>query len=120
MRRPIFLLSAFALVATLASGCAFAYASNYHESNHDLHPKPVTAAKVKVVKSRDDLTRQWTELGAYKGHAPTVKEAMEAAKQTCGSYGADFFILNTAPFLSENVYKVDGICAVTATAVAKK
>jgi hypothetical protein len=114
MRRPILALTAVAFLASLVSGCAMAYRSSYRETNHDLHPKPVAAAKVKVVKSRDDLVRQWTELGSYKGHAPTVREAMDAAKQMCGQYGADLFILNAEPFASEGVYKVDGICAATA------
>ena len=74
----------------------------------------------RTVQARDDLTRTWTELGSYKGNAPTVREAMDAAKQMCGSYGADLFILNAPPFASEGVFKVDGICAATTKATAKR
>jgi hypothetical protein len=119
MRRPIHLCTAFAFLATLSTGCAMAYKSSYRETNHDLHPQPVAAAKVKVVKSRDELTRTWTELGSYKGNAPTVREAMDAAKQMCGQYGADLFILNVPPFASEGVFKIDGICAASTRATAK-
>jgi len=111
MCRPIHVLTAFAFLASLSSGCAMAYKSSYRETNSSLDPKPVPAAKVKVVKSRDELVREWTELGTYKGNAPTVREAMDAAKQMCGQYGADLFILNVPPFASEGVYKIDGICA---------
>lgn len=97
--------------STLLAGCAVNYKSFYRETNRDLHPKPVAAAKVKVVKSRDDLRAGWTELGNYEGHAPTVKEAMDAAKSSCGRAGADYFILNVEPFESRGVWKVDGICA---------
>ncbi len=111
MRRPALLTSCLALVMLVASGCASAYSSLYKETNHQLHPAPVAAKDVKVVKAREDLSRSFTELGVYRGHAPTVKEAMDAAKQQCGNAGADVYILNTAPFQSENSWKVDGICA---------
>lgn len=114
MRKPALLSSCLALVMLAVSGCATAYSSLYKETNHQLHPKPVAAKNVKVVKSRDDLTRSFTELGVYRGHAPTVKEAMETAKQQCGNAGADAYILNTPPFQSENTWKVDGICVVLA------
>ncbi|MFO0637398.1 MAG: hypothetical protein U0168_31620 [Nannocystaceae bacterium] len=111
MRRPFSLLSsALVLFALAASGCASAYSSLYKETNHSLHPAAVAAKDVKVVKERDDLKRAWTELGVYRGHAPTVAEAMETAKQQCGSHGANLYVLNTAPFQSENHWKVDGVC----------
>jgi len=111
MRRSIESLSVLAVAASLLSGCTFAYKSSYRETNHSLQPKPVAAASVKVVKTREDLARKWTELGTYNGNAPSVREAMDAAKQVCGNEGADLFILNTPPFQSDGVYKVDGICA---------
>lgn len=111
MRRTIPVLSALVFLASVTSGCAMAYKSSYRETNGGLNSKPVAAAKVKVVKSRDELVREWVELGTYKGNAPTVREAMDAAKQVCGEQGADLFILNVPPFQSESVYKIDGICA---------
>ena len=108
-----FMLATSTLVlAFVTAGCAFAYKSVYKETNHSLHPTPVAAASVQVVKSRNDLTSSFTELGVYNGHAPTVKEAMDAAKAECGTHGANLYILNAEPFLSENVWKVDGVCAV--------
>lgn len=111
MRRPIALLSSsfFFLLATV-SGCSPAYSSLYKETNHKDHPAPVAAKNVKIVKSRDNLTSAWTELGIYRGRAPTVKEAMTTAQQQCGSHGGNVYVLNTEPFQSENVWKVDGIC----------
>ncbi|MBC8071449.1 MAG: hypothetical protein IAG13_24190 [Deltaproteobacteria bacterium] len=112
MRLP--LSSCLALVVLVSSGCASAYSSLYKETNHQLHPAPVAAKDVRVVKSRDDLSSAWTELGVYRGHAPTVNEAMETAKQQCGNAGANYYILNTEPFQSEGSWKVDGVCAVKA------
>jgi hypothetical protein len=118
MRHSIALVSALSAVALL-TGCATAYKSFYRETDHDRHPRPVAGEKVRVVKSADDLSAAWSELGNYEGHAPTVKEAMDAAKRTCGKAGADFFILNVAPFESRGVWKVDGICAAKADAKAQ-
>lgn len=111
MRRPIALLSSslFFLLATVA-GCSPAYSSLYKETNHKVHPSPVAAKDVKVVKSRESLKSAWTELGIYRGQAPTVKEAMTTAQQQCGSHGANLYVLNTEPFQSETVWKVDGVC----------
>ena len=111
MRRPALVTSFLALAMLVVSGCATAYSSLYKETNHQLHPTPVPAKNVKVVKSRDDLSSAFTELGVYRGHAPTVKEAMDEAKLQCGNAGANLYILNTPPFQSESSWKVDGICA---------
>ncbi|MCA9706608.1 MAG: hypothetical protein KDK70_12215 [Myxococcales bacterium] len=100
--------------AALLTGCATAYKSFYRETDHKTKPAPVPAAQVKVVKSKEDLEQAWTEIGTYKGHAPTVKEAMEAAQSACGSAGADFFILYTEPYEAHGVWKVDGFCAAKA------
>ncbi len=97
--------------AALLGGCATAYKSYYRETNHKLEPAPVPAEKVKVVKSADDLQSAWTEIGAYRGHAPTVKEAMDKAKELCGKAGSEFFILHTEPYEARGVWKVDGLCA---------
>lgn len=111
MRRPIALLSSslFFLLATTA-GCSPAYSSFYKETNHKDHPAPVAAKNVKVVKSKDKLTSEWFELGIYRGQAPTVKEAMSTAQQQCGSHGGNVYVLNTEPFQSGDVWKVDGVC----------
>lgn len=102
------------LAASILSGCAGAYQQSYRQTNFDVTPAPVATDKVKVVKSRDDLSTPFVELGTYKGKAPTVREAMLYAKQICGQKGADFYILNVEPFASENGWKVDGICAAKA------
>ncbi len=110
MRRNSALACCLIATATL-SGCATVYKSFYRETNHKLQPPPVAADEVKVVKSKDDLVSAWTEVGTYKGHAPTLVEAMDAAKSTCGPAGADYFILYTEPYEARGVWKVDGICA---------
>ncbi len=118
MRHSLALVSVLTATALLG-GCATAYKSFYRETDHKLHPKPVPAQKVRVVKSASDLDAAWTELGNYEGHAPTVKEAMDAAKRTCGKAGANFFILNVEPFESRGVWKVDGVCAAKTAKAAK-
>lgn len=110
MRRSFAILTVL-LAAALPLGCATAYKSFYRETDHDLKPAPVAAEDVKVVRSADDLRTAWSELGNYEGHAPTVREAMDAAKNACGKAGADYFILNVEPYESRGVWKVDGICA---------
>ena len=68
-----------ALVASSSlAGCA--YKSSYRQTNFDVTTQPVPQDKVKVVKSKDDLTSAWTEIGLYRGRAPSVKEAMDVAK----------------------------------------
>lgn len=110
MRRSSALLTC--LCATvLLSACAGPYRSFYRETNHTLKPAPIASAEVKVVKSADDLNTEWVEVGIYRGHAPTVKEAVEAAQVACGNAGAEFFILNTDPFEASGVWKLDGFCA---------
>jgi hypothetical protein len=107
MIRSSMLLALTVLVGT--SGCA--YKGMYKQTNSSASSKPVAPDKVKVAKSKDAVDKAWVELGVYAGQAPTVKEAMEAAQRECGNHGANFYILNTEPFQSENVWKVDGICA---------
>lgn len=112
MRRSLALVTVLSL-ASLLSGCATAYKSYYRETDHQTKPKPVAPEKVKVVKSADDLRTEWSEIGTYRGHAPTVKEAMAAAQQACGKAGAEFFILYTEPYEARGVWKIDGRCAIT-------
>lgn len=92
-----------------ATGCA--YKGMYKQTNNSVTAAPVSPNKVNVAKSKDAVDKEWVELGSYVGQAPTVKEAMDAAKQQCGAHGANFYILNTDPYESEGVWKVDGICA---------
>ena len=94
--------------ATLA-GCA--YKSSYRQTNFETDPKPVPADRVKVARSADDLVSKYTELGRYEGRAPTLNEAMDGAKQWCGSYGADLFVLDHDPTsTSRGRYEVEGTC----------
>ncbi|MEM9463623.1 MAG: hypothetical protein AAGF11_56320 [Myxococcota bacterium] len=115
MRRRSLALCTCLTAAALLSGCATAYKSFYRETDHRTKPAPVPAQDVRVVKSKDDLEQAWSEIGTYRGHAPTVKEAMEAAKNACGNAGSDFFILYTDPYEARGVWKVDGICAIKAS-----
>ncbi|MCA9650571.1 MAG: hypothetical protein H6712_16430 [Myxococcales bacterium] len=110
MRRSHALLTCLC-AALILPACAGPYRSFYRETNHQLHPAPIPAEQVKVVKSADDLTSEWTEVGIYRGHAPTVNEAMQAAQGSCGKAGAELFILNTPPFEAGGLWKLDGFCA---------
>ena len=107
MTRSTMLLALTVLVGT--SGCA--YKGMYKQTNSSASAAPVAPDKVNVAKSKEAVDKEWVEIGVYSGQAPTVKEAMEAAKRECGNHGANFYILNTEPFQSEGVWKVDGICA---------
>jgi hypothetical protein len=104
---------AFSLLLTTfaVSACSPAYVSRYNGKNHRIDAPPVAPADVLVVKSRDDLVSSWTELGAYRGKAPTVNEAMDMAKEQCGANGANLYILNVEPYASGGGFRVDGICA---------
>jgi hypothetical protein len=99
------------LVASFAvSACSPAYVTRYNGTNHRLDAPPVAPTEVKVAKSRDEITSSWTELGAYRGKAPTVAEAMDIAKEQCGANGANLYILNVEPYASRGGFFVDGIC----------
>ena len=104
----------FALVLPLllaATACSPAYVARYNGTNHRIDAPPVAPANVLVVKSRDNLSSQWTEIGTYRGKAPTVVEAMDIAKEQCGAKGANLYILNVEPYASGGGFRVDGICA---------
>ena len=106
-----------ALVASSSLlGCA--YKSSYRQTNFDVQTQPVPQAEVKVVKSKDDLTSAYTEIGTYVGRAPTVKEAIDVAKNQCGREGAELYVLNVEPYESAGAWKVDGACAVFTAAPA--
>lgn len=111
----LFILGAVSMSLSMA-GCA--HRSFYKETNRDVHPSAVASKDVKVFKQKEDITAEYVELGIYRGHAPTVDEAMEAATQMCGDKGGNYYILNTAPFKSGNVYKVDGVCAASPSEAA--
>jgi hypothetical protein len=113
MRHSLALVTLLSL-ATLLGGCATDYGAFYRETNDALQPRPVPPEQVAVVRSAGDLVTPWTELGHYEGHAPTVKEAMDAAKRECGRAGADYFILDVEPFESRGVWTVVGRCAAKA------
>jgi len=89
-------------------GCT--YTSFYSQSVATSAP-PVPAAAVKVVRSQADLASPWTQVGSYRGSAPSVQEAMDAAKQRCGQAGAEFFILSQDPYAKGRTFRVQGICA---------
>lgn len=98
------------------AGCA--YKSSYRQTNFDTETQAVPAAEVKVVKSKDDLVSAYTELGIYRGRAPTVKEAMDVAKNQCGREGGELYVLNVEPYESGGTWNIDGVCAVFAAADA--
>ncbi len=101
--------SILALSLVCPTGCA--YQGMYKQTNNSVTFAPVAPRNVQVARNKEAVSRAWTELGSYTGHAPTVTEAMDTAKQQCGAHGANFYILNTEPFQSEGVWKVDGLCA---------
>jgi hypothetical protein len=98
--------------SAVLGGCA--YKSSYRQTNFDVQTQPVPQDKVKVVKSKDNLNSAYTEIGLYRGRAPTVKEAMDVAKNQCGREGAELYILNVEPYESGGSWQVDGVCAVFA------
>ncbi|MEM6993429.1 MAG: hypothetical protein AAF721_23145 [Myxococcota bacterium] len=108
----------FIASALLLGGCA--HSSFYRSSNNDLVPEAVAAEDVKVFKQKDDVADEYVELGLFRGSAPTVDEAMDKAKQTCGDAGASMYILNTPPFKSGKSYRVDGVCAAAPDAPPRK
>ncbi len=117
VRKRIGSAISLALIASMGlAGCA--YKSSYRQTNFDVQTQAVPSAEVKVVKSKDDLVSAYTELGIYRGRAPTVKEAMDVAKNQCGREGAELYVLNVEPYESGGTWNVDGVCAVFAAAPA--
>ena len=110
MSNIILIRSAMIALAFSVSGCVMPYKSVYKQTQN-ADAAPVGPDRVHVARNRQAVDRQFVELGAYQGHAPTTREAMDAAKRECGRHGANFFILNTEPFQAEGVWKVDGVCA---------
>jgi hypothetical protein len=111
MRRSLALVTFVSAVPWIV-GCASDYGSFHRKTNRELQPVPVATEDVEVVRTASDLVSAWSALGTYEGHAPTVKEAMDAAKSTCGRAGADYFILvDVPPFESRGAWYVEGICA---------
>ena len=102
-------LTIFALGALTMSGCA--YKSFYRVTNNDVVLPAGKADDVKVYKQKEDITAEHIELGLYRGHAPTTEEAMNTAKAKCAEKGGDYLIMNTPPFKSGNVIKIDAVCA---------
>ena len=103
------LFTVLALGAVTMSGCA--YKSFYRVTNNDVTLPAGEADEVKVYKQKEDITSEYVELGLYRGHAPTTEEAMDTAKAKCAEKGGDFLIMNTPPFKSGNVIKIDAVCA---------
>jgi len=114
--RPSLALVTILSAAALLGGCASDYGCFYRELDHELQPRPVRPDEVAVMRSAGDLVTPWTALGSYEGHAPTVKEAMDAARRECGRAGADYFILDVEPFESRRSWYVHGVCAAKSTA----
>ncbi|HGG56761.1 MAG TPA: hypothetical protein ENK31_03070 [Nannocystis exedens] len=110
MRRLLFsssLLSALALALALP-----ACGGNSGSFNGNGTGVPVDPAQVQVVHSKDDLTEPYKELGTAKAKAATADDALDLAKQHCGrTGGGDLLILNTEPFQSGSVWRVDATCA---------
>ncbi len=110
MRRLLFsssLLSVFALALALPACGGTSGAFNGNGTGI-----PVDPTLVQVVHSKDDLGEPYKELGTAKAKAASADEALELAKEHCGrTGGGDLLILNTEPFQSGSVWRVDAICA---------
>jgi hypothetical protein len=73
---------------------------------------PVDPGQVRVINSKDDLNEPYKELGIAKAKGPSAADAVDLAKQHCGSGGGgDLLIMNTEPFQSGSVWRVDATCA---------
>ena len=74
---------------------------------------PLSPNAVKVAESKNTVADiQYTELGVARGTAPTAAQAIDQAKFHCAQTGGgNLLILNTAPFTSDNNWRVDATCA---------
>jgi hypothetical protein len=101
-------LALFTVLFSALPGCA--YKSYWKQTNFKETPAPVAAQDVKVVKARGDLASEFTELGFYRGKAPTVAEAMDTAKNECGRHGANLYVLDNPPVAHGSGFQVEGVC----------
>ncbi|MCA9634783.1 MAG: hypothetical protein KC420_01980 [Myxococcales bacterium] len=75
---------------------------------------PADPAKVQVVRSKDDLSAPYKELGVARAKAPSAQEAVDLAKRHCAQGGGgDLLIMNTEPFQSGDTWRVDATCALS-------
>lgn len=75
--------------------------------------RPLPPNEVKVAESKASVADvQYTELGVARGRAATAEQAVEQAKFHCArAGGGNLLILNTAPFVSDNSWRIDATCA---------
>ncbi|MEZ4452168.1 MAG: hypothetical protein R3B09_22070 [Nannocystaceae bacterium] len=79
--------------------------------------QPRDPANVRVVHSKDDLKESYKELGVARAKAATAQEAVDLAKQQCArGGGGDLLIMNTEPFQSGDVWRVDATCGLSESA----
>jgi hypothetical protein len=110
MRTSIVTLSlSFAL--TLTSACAGGVSGGF--KGNGASARPVPASDVKVIANKGAMTGTYNEIGIARGSAPTAQQAADQARIHCGQHGGTHLIMNTEPFLSGSVYKVDATCATT-------
>lgn len=109
---------ALAVASLGLGGCA--YKSFYRQTDFKTQTQPTTPDQVRVVKSKDNLSREWAELGNYRGRAPTLKEAMETAKKTCAEQGANLYVLYVEAYQSSSGWNVDGACGYAESLGKKK
>lgn len=79
--------------------------------------QPRDPSQVRVVRSKDDLKETYKELGVARSKAASAQEAVDLAKQHCArSGGGDLLIMNTEPFQSGEVWRVDATCGLSESA----
>jgi hypothetical protein len=110
MRRPLAISSLFsALALALALPACGGTSGGFRGDGTGV---PVAASQVQVVHSKDDLSEPYKELGVARAKAPSADEAVDLAKEHCGrGGGGDLLIMNTEPFQSGSVWRVDATCA---------
>jgi len=100
------------LLALTLPACAH---KSYYKETNKLQPAAVAADKVTVFSGASEVRRNYVELGRYRGKAPSVKEAVDAAKAACGKAGGTMLIHSKLPYKAgERGYKVEAVCAVLA------
>lgn len=109
---------ALGLALVAAAACATPFEARYAPIRTTVAPPPVPTACVRVYPAQSPGPADAEALGRYWGAAPTLADAIERARRSCGHAGADVFKVRITPYEVGGRWQVEGYCLATPTALA--